>query len=54
MYNPQIPAALKMFEVMTNKHAHELYQSDLVWDHAKDPDGYLVQVAPRLILTFKY
>lgn len=53
MYNPRVQEALKMFEVMTNKHVEELFKSELVWDMFTDPDGYVVQVAPKLVLTFK-
>lgn len=53
MYDPMIPEAIQMYETMTSKHTRVLASSSLEWETIKDPDGYPVQVLPRVVLVFK-
>jgi hypothetical protein len=52
MYNPQIQYACDMTKDLFNKHAHELYYIELVWERIVH-DGKLVQVVPVVMAEFK-
>lgn len=53
MYNPRILEVNTMFNTMVNKHAGELDESYIDWFQVKDPDGFVVQCLPRVVLLFK-
>ena len=54
MYDPCIPEALKMYEIMTSKHVREILQSKLIWIEVKDEYGIIEQLVPTLDITFKF
>lgn len=53
MFNPRILETNGMFNTMVNKHIGELDEAYIEWYEAKDPDGYILQVVPRVVLLFK-